>query len=328
METSANHPLGQGDNIMLMDKLTIGKQKHSPIEIEITDREEWLEMRKSDVTGTEASILFGNHYNLDLFTYWHQKRGTLVSTFEDNNLTFWGRNNEDAIARGVFEIEGWGDQGFTLEKSKSYYRHPTIQGSGATLDYILFSSVEHGNFPIAFEIKNVSEMAFKTLWVRNGKQAPPLYYEWQLQQQLSVTGFCAGIIACLVGGNQHYIFIRHRNEKAINALERKIVEFWEMPEPNVYMHDMPESTLKALYKPDGSILNLTDDLEADYWFTIHENRRKEQKEAEKQAEYARIQLLKIMGTASRIKCGEHIMNRSENDTIKITKQRQKLELSI
>ena len=311
---------------MLIDSLIVGKQKHKPIEINIDDRDKWLELRKSDVTGTEVSVLFDNHYNLDLFTYWHQKRGTLESTFEDTNLTFWGRNNEEAIARGIYELEKWEEEGWHLKKATSYYRHPSIQGSGATLDYILCN--EHSDFNIALEIKNVSEISFKTLWMRDGKQSPPLYYEWQLQQQLSVTGFGAGLIACLVGGNQHHIFIRKRNERAISAIERKIPEFWAMGEPDINMHDMPESTLKALYQPDKSIIDLTDDLEVDYWFTVHENRRKEQKEAEKQADHARLQLLKRMGTASRIKCGEHVMNRSENDTIKIYKQRQKLELSI
>lgn len=311
---------------MLIDSLIIGKRKHTPIEIKIEDRDKWLELRKSDVTGTEVSILFNNHYNLDLFTYWHQKRGELQSTFEDTNLTFWGRNNEEAIARGIYELEEWESEGFELKKATSYYRHPSIKGSGATLDYILHHV--HHNFNIALEIKNVSEIAFKTLWVRHDKQSPPLYYEWQLQQQLSVTGFNVGIIACLVGGNQHHIFIRQRNERAIAALERKIPEFWAMGEPDVNLYDMPESTLKSLYKPSGAVLDLTGDLEADYWFTVYENRKKEQKEAEKKMEYAKIQLLKIMGTASRIRCGEHIMTKLENDTIKITKQRQKLELSI
>lgn len=303
-------------------------QLHTPIAVPISqaNKQAWLDMRKSDVTGTEVSILFGKHHSVDLFTYWHIKHGFMDDGFEENKFTYWGRNNEDAIAQGICELEAWETRdGYRLIKAQDYYRHPTVSGAGATCDYFLESDA--GN-RIIVEIKNVSESAWQTSWVRDDVHTPPIYYELQLQQQLFVTGYSHGVIACLVGGNDHYIFVRSRNEPVIAQIEKKINKFWSMDKPNIFEHSTTETTMKALFKPDGTYADMSADGNAKYLFAVYLDRKFKSDTADEEKQHARLELIKLLGTHSRVRCGEYVISKAIDESIRITKQRQKLELKL
>lgn len=193
--------------------------------IPIENEQQWHELRKLTIGGSEIGIVLGCSPYGTLNELFHVKRGNFDLNL-DNKLMEWGRAFEPVIATLIS-----GDMYWDLKHCRDYHIHPEHQHLGATLDYYVVQS-EHGEGIL--EIKNVQQ--FAPDWT---KERAPKYVEVQMQHQFLVvnaarkaTGlkpFTWGAIGSLHAGNPEDVRIMYR--KPDPKIHKIIIEqggrFWQ-----------------------------------------------------------------------------------------------------
>lgn len=258
---------------------------------------EWLHWRTTVVTSTESPALFGASPYLTRFELWHNKAGTQVTEFSDNDRIKWGRRLEPVIARGIAEDQGW-----LIEPLKDFALW-TDERIGSSFDFKVICPVRG---PGVLEIKNVDGLEFVKKWadLGAGMEAPD-HIEIQLQHQLMVGEFEWGCIGAMVGGNRPVLIIRERDDKVCRGLQQAIKEFWrsvdakEPPAPD-FLEDADAIRMLYAYAKPGSVLEAKDnkriaDLCAECIDAMAaEKAGKERKDA------AKAELLTLIGDAEKV----------------------------
>ncbi len=187
--------------------------------IEVTSDDQWHQLRKQNVGGSEIAALFDCSPWITRFSLWHEKAGKVAPNAEENDRMRLGKYMEPYIAGEMARKLGW-----KLERSKQYWIHPEITGMGCTLD---FDITDHEWGPGICETKCVFDYsAYREQWAED--RAPP-QYELQVQHQLAVTGRKWAAIAVLVmqTGTIMPAIIRRPSQQIINQIEREVLDFWD-----------------------------------------------------------------------------------------------------
>ena len=270
---------------------------HKSEHINPVNKNDWLALRRQDVTSTEVPALFGASPYKTAFGLWQSKRPTYVEEpFEETNRIKWGTRLQDAIALGVAEDQGW-----NVRRRGVYSRIPDLR-LGASFD---FEILTHSDGPGILEIKNVDYLQFRDKWSDNdGVIEAPAHIELQLQAQLLVSGRSWGAIVALVAGNEPRIAIRKASAEVHAGIESAVSAFWESqrngiaPDPDwaadgkylrqLYAHAVPG---KAVVSEDPAL----DELVAQY-----RHLSSEIKGLEDLKEAARNQILASIGDAEKV----------------------------
>lgn len=177
---------------------------------------EWLELRKNDLTSSEAAALYDKgKYIKTRFELYHLKSTGKTVEFEETQLTKWGVRMEPVIAQGVAE-----DLGFTIKPLKNYQRIPSVR-MGASFDYEITSGKYNGWL---FEVKDVNWMVYRDEWEEH---EAPEHIEFQVIQQMEVAQRPGSLIVVMDGWKQAHIIYRKRDLE-VGARHRRVVQkFWE-----------------------------------------------------------------------------------------------------
>lgn len=265
------------------------------IRITPESKEHWLELRTQDVTSTEVSALFGLSPYTTLFELWHRKKQGNSVYIEPTERMIWGTRLERTIAEGIAEDQGW-----TVEPLKDYLRIPDLR-MGSSFDYVI------GDDGI-LEIKNVSDMAFKSSWSwdqTDTSEAPP-HIEMQVQYQLLISGRKYAYIAALVGGNSIKLIKREPSEQIHKVIKKKVSEFWDSIEKNqAPSPDFKRDAefIKTLYnhaEPD-TVMDASDNMEITSLAMMYRDLGQEIKEKESERAAIKSQLLMIIGDKEKCK---------------------------
>lgn len=150
-------------------------------------RPQWLELRKTGVTATDAAKLMTGGSWLEL---WAKKTGRDTTVVEQNDLMYFGNLMEPVTLRAYHHKSGR-----NVRPSSSLIRSVDHPWMLATLDATT-EHPEHGWIPL--ELKNANTF-MEDAW-EDG--APPAY-AWQARHQAVVFGDApAASVACLLGGNR------------------------------------------------------------------------------------------------------------------------------
>ena len=260
--------------------------------------EDWLAMRRNDVTSTETAALFGLSPYATAFEVWHRKKDDEEPAFEDTERMAWGRRLESAIAEGVAADQGW-----TVEPFKSYMRDPELR-LGSSFDYRIVDPVRGDGI---LEIKNVDKFAYGRSWIDDGSGEieAPEHIELQVQHQMEVAELDYAYIAALVGGNEIRLLSRQRDRVIGAAIRTKVADFWASiesgtpPAPD-YERDYDRIVRNSLGHVEDVTIDADDQLEA-----LLEELRDVQafrKESESKEKALKAQILERVGPASRVQC--------------------------
>lgn len=186
--------------------------------IPYTSREQWLELRKKDVTASTVAALFGLHpYETPLGLY-TEKRG-LDLPKGDNKILRRGRLLESAVAEAMREER----PDWEITKADDYLRDPSIR-LGATPDfYIRDKQGRRGTL----QAKTVSPSEFKKSWTED---TPPTWIALQNTTESMLDGADFGAIAALVvdGWNfDLYPYEVPRHPAAEQRIRDAVVKFWD-----------------------------------------------------------------------------------------------------
>ena len=201
-------------------------------EITYSSREEWLELRKNYIGGSEAGAVLGlDEYNSP-YTVWGEKTGRLPG-FEGNITTRVGSFLEDLVA--TLFCEETGKQVRRKNRMLVNSKYPwacadvdrMVVGEDALLECKTTNS-----FPV---MKSIRTGSFPDRWY------------CQMMHYLAVTGKKKAYLAVLVASRDFYWFELERDESEIEALMNSEQDFWWCVEtdtaPDV---DGSEATAEAL----------------------------------------------------------------------------------
>lgn len=196
----------------------------------VRDEAHWHELRARHIGGSEIAALFGLSPFQTAFTLWHHKAGRVVAPELDSAKLRWGKMLEPLIAHELGRALGW-----TLEASRVYWTHGSVEGLGCTLD---FDVLDHQWGPGIVETKVVFDYAdYKRDW--SDLRAPP-NYELQVQHQLLCTGreWCAIVAWVAQTATLAPALIRRPAPGVTGQIEDRVGAFWRSiaedrpPEPS------------------------------------------------------------------------------------------------
>lgn len=200
-------------------------------------REQWLALRRDDVTASDVGALFGCHPYRTMRGLHEEKAGEPIPDL-DSPVLRRGRLLEDAVAVACMEAR----PDLKIEKANEYVRDPGI-GMGATPDYYV-SRV--GSEPVGelgvMQAKTVSPFVFKREWT---EELPPAHVVLQCLMEMMLTNRSFGIVAALEIADPHFplhVYDIPRHPRTEAAIEEAVVEFWRRvreddPPPMDYTRD-------------------------------------------------------------------------------------------
>lgn len=175
--------------------------------------DEWLELRKQGIGGSDASIVCGMNRYKSPVELWMDKTGQMPCQ-EAGEAAYWGTQLE-SIVRNEFSKRTNIVVAETHELLQSE-EHPFML---ANLDGVC-ETPEYGT--CIFEAKTAS--AFK---VGEWEDSIPDEYQLQVQHYMAVTGYKATYIAVLIGGNTFKWKCIERDDELISMLIELESDFWK-----------------------------------------------------------------------------------------------------
>lgn len=296
-----------------MQQLSIARHIFNP-----ATREDWLALRKQDVTSTEVSALFNESKYMTAYELACLKAGDIEDQFQPNERSTWGQDLEATIAKIVARRYG-----VRVRKKNEYMRLPDVR-AGASFDFEIHgrtrlkdaSSIDNYDLRVAFikhgpgllEIKNVDSLIFKNEWEVGAEPEAPPHIEIQLQQQLMVSGLKWGAIAAFVGGNKLYLIIRYADEGVHLAMQKRIANFWVDLTNGVYPPiSMPDDAwvIKKIYShaEPGKLLDARGDKAPEGMLDLisrYEQCARIEKKIKDRKSTAQAQLLRMIGDHERV----------------------------
>lgn len=231
---------------------------------EIASHAEWLELRKRDVTASQAGALLGVHEYATVFGLHALKSGQVVEDVEVTAPMLRGVLLEP-VALQLLKIERpdwkiiWNGTPGTI--SGEYYRDPEHR-LGATPDCFAFDP-DRGRGVI--QVKTVPDYLFRRKWLQRDEGdeyvsasgvAPPLWIAVQAILEAHLTGVAWAAVAPLVIGHglELKIIDVPIHTGVINRLREVTAEFWDRiarnePPPPDFARD--GEMISALYGQDN-----------------------------------------------------------------------------
>ena len=208
-------------------------------------RDQWLELRKKTIGGSDAAGIVGLSSYATPYTVWANKTGRLPDS-EDNEAMRQGRDLEEYVARRWMEATGK-----TVRRCNAMLYNSLYPYAHADID----RSVMGEN--AGLECKTTSTLNIRQF---HGVDFPEKYYV-QCVHYMAVTGAVRWYLAVLVLGKGFYNFVLERNQEEIDALMAAERDFWEFVKndspPDLDGLEATGEALQAIYPAsDGSSIQL------------------------------------------------------------------------
>lgn len=258
--------------------------------------EEWLANRKHNLNSTETAALYGHGYMTE-FELFHIKSGNIEDTFIENERTVIGQHVESGIADAFAKMNNC-----MVKPFKDYYFDPTLD-IGSSFDYQILKGFIDGVdlTDWALEVKNVDFLVYRDQWT--DVEAPP-HIEIQVQHQMMLNERPGTVICACVGGNQLKVILRRRNDRMINAIKKRIAEFWEDVRlgnaPDIKSYKDNANAIQQLYSQceDGKVIEADEHI--DFIAARYRDNRSTLKIIEEEREELKARLYELAGDASKI----------------------------
>lgn len=243
----------------VVNRLAVKQGRPRPFTIEqyaVTSREEWLALRKRDITASAAAALLGVHPYLTAFGVWADKTGAIQEEDEITEAMERGLELEPLAVRRLAKL----NPTWKVEQPAAYYRDPAVR-LGCTPDCFAHSPDKDGFGSI--QIKSVEPGKFRKDWrTPEGDVEPPLWITVQSIIEAHLTGASWAAVAALVisyGIDLHVVEVP-LHAGIIGRIKSETANFWRMlesgerPDPD-WKRD--GRLIEALYDPTGEVIDLS-----------------------------------------------------------------------
>jgi predicted phage-related endonuclease len=181
-------------------------------------REEWLALRKGDVTASTVAALFGLHPYETALGLYAAKTGVAMPDI-DSKVLRRGRLLEGAVAEAVREERPW----WAIAKANEYLRDAKIR-LGATPDFYVY---DENNRRGVLQTKTVAPNAFRSSWT---EETPPTHVALQTATEMMLDNADFGVIAALVVDGWNFdlhLYDVPRNAGAEARIREAVTKFWD-----------------------------------------------------------------------------------------------------
>jgi len=200
--------------------------------------EEWYEFRKNGIGGSEMGTVLGiNKYDTAVRLF-HEKIGSIDARREDNERMFWGRTNEENIARVWQYYDGTKDgyvENFNNDKIvrkcrsvNGYIVNPKYPWLFGSLDRVI--NIEGGFNLITgepLEMEAILECKNMSYWVsKMWEDGIPIYHLAQVHTYMAIMETDYAEIAMLVDGGNLQVEKIMRDEALIERILSISKAFW------------------------------------------------------------------------------------------------------
>ena len=221
----------------------------------ITNRNEWLEWRKQDVTASVIGALFGVHPYTTALRIYAEKRGTEFPEAEDNKAMRRGRWLEPAVAKAVSEKQ----ECWRLTAPNLYLRDPDLR-LGATPDFYIENDPRGLGI---LQCKTVAPSVYHRDWL--GGKEPPLWVTLQCATEMMLADAAFGAVAVLLVDPHDMdcdILEVPRNPAAEDKIISAVRSFWQQvangiePDPD-FARDADVIKAMVPRETPGKVVDLT-----------------------------------------------------------------------
>jgi predicted phage-related endonuclease len=266
--------------------------------IPITSREQWLELRRQDVTASAVGAIFGCHPFQTIAGLHAEKSG----------LDLPGPDPESAVIRRGNALEGVAAaevaklrSDWTLIKNNDYYRDPRAQ-IGATPDFLIVGDPRGRG---VLQTKTVASSAFKRLWGTADEPSPPLWIVLQTITEMMLADAAFGAVGVLIIGD--FAFDAHvievpRHKPTEHKIRVAVHAFWEA----IRIGQVPEldysrdgDLIRAMYRATepGKVIDLRSDNRIVELLENRQRHAEDEKAAKKSKEEAEGEIRHKLGAA-------------------------------
>ena len=174
-------------------------------------REEWLELRRHSIGGSDAAAIVGLSKWASPYTVWADKTGRLPDK-PDTEAMRQGRDLEEYVAQRFSEATGK-----RVKRCNAILYNPAYPHSHADVDRMIVGE------NAGLECKTTSTLDVKQFL---GVEFPEKYYA-QCVHYMAITGADRWYLAVLVLGKEFHVYTLERDEAEIRALMDAETAFWE-----------------------------------------------------------------------------------------------------
>ena len=266
--------------------------------IAISSREQWLSLRKQDITASVAGALLGVHEYTTPYALWASKTGHIEEEVDETPAMRRGRRLEPIALEELSDLRPT----WAVKASRFYYRDPAAR-LGATPG--AFASCPERGLGIV-HVKTVERMIFRKKWrdAETGEIELPLWIAVQAIVEAHLTGAkWACVVATIVGhGIDLEIIEVPIHAGVIERVRTAVRDFWEMvargetPAPD-YGRD--GAIIERLFRTDdGGTLDLTTDNALPALLAERERLSDEKSAAERRLKEIKAEILAKIGSAT------------------------------
>jgi len=259
-------------------------------------REEWLELRRKGVGGSDAAAALGQSRHKTAFQLFQEKTGAFDGDVMFGSDTIerleFGQAIEDVIA-DIYAKR----YGVRLRRHNRIAKHAQYPWMLASYDRTIDGRRE------GLEAKNVDALSYRFgEWGEEHSDQVPPEYLLQAHHYLAVSGYERWHIAACVGGNSLKVYHIERDPEMIEMIVEGEHDFWKRieandPPPLDYRASSAIPLLKRMYPgTNGETVRLPPEAEA-----LHYTRMDFEEQAklfETGANAAKARIMHLMGEAS------------------------------
>lgn len=204
--------------------------------IQYNTHEEWLEIKKDKLGGSEAAAALGFSPYKSPYTLWCEKTERIPNNAQDNEAMRVGRDLEEYVAQRFTEATGK-----KVRKCNYTFQSKKYPYAIANVDRLIVGE------DAGLECKTASALTR----TKYDKDDIPVQYYLQCMHYMAITGKKKWYIAVLVMGKGFYWREVERDENEISLLLEREEEFWNYvvndQEPPIDDSNSTLETIKNLY---------------------------------------------------------------------------------
>jgi predicted phage-related endonuclease len=188
--------------------------------IPIVDQEQWLELRRADVTASVVAALFGLHPHITIGQLHLMKAGIDLPGPDPESAVIRRGNDLEPVVASMIARD---HPTWRIRKTNEYYRD-AAKRLGATPDYFVTDPERKGRGNL--QIKTVGSAAYKKHWAEN---IPPTWIALQSAVEMMLTKAPWGIIGALQFSEydwELHTFHVDRHPAAEQRIVDRVAEFW------------------------------------------------------------------------------------------------------
>jgi hypothetical protein len=263
----------------------------------ITSREQWLALRKRDVTASAAGALLGVHPYVSAYGLWALKSGIIDEDPEETQPMRRGRLLEPVAVEVLREERPNWKLTYPVG---TYYREPESR-IGATPDVEAVD--EAGRFGVV-QIKSVEPSIFRKKWRdEEGTLSPPLWIMCQAIVEAYLTGATWAAVGALVVGHgiEIAVVMVPIHGGIIARLKDEVRSFWysvengRAPDPDLHRD---AALIEKIFNPTGPRVDLSKDNELAGIVDKRKKRLAYIRKAEDSTKELRVSIIRKLGNAA------------------------------